>query len=91
MNYWSSSVDSGLGLKYIEQTLNHILNVCGGDTPAIGTDFDGFTDPPDELIDASEMPRLTCYLKGLGYTDETVEKFLGKNAMRLLMNGWKKR
>jgi len=91
MNYWISSVDSGLGLKYIEQTLNHILNVCGGDTPAIGTDFDGFTDPPDELIDASEMPRLTCYLKGLGYTDETVEKFLGKNAMRLLMNGWKKR
>ena len=91
MNYWISSVDSGLGLKYIEQTLNHILNVCGGDTAAIGTDFDGFTDPPDELIDASEMPRLTCYLKGLGYADETVEKFLGKNAMRLLMHGWKKR
>lgn len=91
MNYWTSPVDSGLGLKYIEQTLNHIINVCGEDTASIGTDFDGFTDPPDELIDVSELPRLTMYLKGLGYEDDVVEKFLGKNALRVLMNGWKKK
>jgi microsomal dipeptidase-like Zn-dependent dipeptidase len=90
MNYWISPVDSGLGLKYIEQTLNHIINVCGTDTAAIGTDFDGFTDPPDEIVDMSELPRLTCYLKGLGYEDDVVEKFLGKNALRVLQNGWKK-
>ena len=90
MNYWISPVDSGLGLKYIEQTLNHIINVRGTDTAAIGTDFDGFTDPPDEIVDMSELPRLTCYLKGLGYEDDVVEKFLGKNALRVLQNGWKK-
>jgi len=88
MNYWISSVDSGLGLKYIEQTLNHIINLCGTDTAAIGTDFDGFTDPPDEIVDMSELPRITCYLKGLGYEDDVIEKFLGKNALRLLTNGW---
>jgi membrane dipeptidase len=90
MNYWLSAVDSGLGLKYIEQTLNHIINLCGEDTAAIGTDFDGFTDPPDEIIDMSELPRLTGYLKGLGYSDETIQKFLGQNALRVLKNGWKK-
>jgi microsomal dipeptidase-like Zn-dependent dipeptidase len=88
MNYWISSVDSGLGLKYIEQTLNHIINVCGTDTAAIGTDFDGFTDPPDEIVDMSELPRITCYLKGLDYDDDVIKKFLGKNALRLLTNGW---
>ena len=88
MNYWISSVDSGLGLKYIEQTLDHIINVCGTDTAAIGTDFDGFTDPPDEIVDMSELPRITCYLKGLSYNDDIIKKFLGKNALRLLTNGW---
>jgi len=90
MNYWISAVDSGLGLKYIEQTLNHIINVCGEDTAAIGTDFDGFTDPPDEIIDMSELPRMTCYLKGIGYSDRIIQKFLGQNALRVLKNGWKK-
>lgn len=89
MNYWISPIDSGLGLKYIERTLNHIINLSGIDTASIGTDFDGFTDPPDEIIDMSELPRMTCYLKGLGYEDHVVEKFLGKNALRVLQNGWK--
>ena len=88
MNYWISPVDSGLGLKYIERTLKHIIDVCGTETAAIGTDFDGFTDPPDEIVDMSELPRLTSYLKGLDYSDDIVGKFLGKNALRLLNNGW---
>ena len=88
MNYWISPVDSGLGLMHIEHTLNHIINTCGSDAVGIGTDFDGFTDPPDEIVDMSEMPRITSYLKGLDYSDEVVEKFLGKNALRLLNNGW---
>jgi len=88
MNYWISPVDSGLGLKHIERTLSHIINTCGSDAVGIGTDFDGFTDPPDEIVDMSEMSRITSYLKGLNYSDDVVEKFLGKNALRLLNNGW---
>tara|TARA_R110002020_G_scaffold55309_1_gene153520 strand:+ start:5446 stop:6624 length:1179 start_codon:yes stop_codon:yes gene_type:complete len=90
MNYWISPVDSGLGLKHIEQTLDHIINVCGTETASIGTDFDGFTDPPDEIVDMSELPRITAYLKGVGYSDQIVENFLGKNALRVLQNGWLK-
>ena len=90
MNYWISPIDTGRGLKYIEQTLNHFLNICGSDTAAIGTDLDGFTDPPDEISDISKLPQITKYLKGLEYPDDVIEKFLGKNALRILMNGWKK-
>lgn len=89
MNYWISQVDSALGLKNIERTFNHIKKVGGSDVPAIGTDFDGFTDPPDEIIDVSQMPRITNYLEALRYDSEDIEKFLGKNGLRLLKNGWK--
>ena len=61
----------------------------------IGTDFDGFTDPPDEIVDMSQIPRLTRYLAclrdGLGskkYSDEDIQKILGGNALRLLLSGW---
>ena len=90
MNYWISPVDSGLGLKYIEETINHIINIGGAEVPSIGTDFDGFTDPPDEIVNMSQMPRITSYLKGVGYEDDVIRKFLGGNALRLIRNGWKK-
>ena len=34
--------------------------------PAIGTDFDGFTDPPDEIIHMGQLPRITSHLKAVG-------------------------
>ena len=90
MNYWISPIDSQLGLKYIEQTMNHIINIAGTETPAIGTDFDGFTDPPDEIVHMGQLPRITAHLRAVGYDDSVISKFLGGNAMRLLLNGWKK-
>ena len=95
MNYWISPIDTPLGLKYIEQTISHMRNVAGVDVIGIGTDFDGFTDPPDEIVDMSQIPRLTRYLAclrdGLGskkYSDEDIQKILGGNALRLLLSGW---
>ena len=57
MNYWLSTVDTGLGLKYIEQTIDYIRNIGGHEVIGLGTDYDGFTDPPDEMTDISELPR----------------------------------
>ena len=96
MNYWISPVDTPLGLKYIERTLEHAMRIGGSDIVGIGTDFDGFTDPPDEITDMSELPRITRYLasltSGLGtpkYSDNVLSKFLGGNALRVLREGWK--
>ena len=96
MNYWISPVDTPLGIKYIERTLEHAMRVGGSDIVGIGTDFDVFTDPPDEITDMAEIPRITKYLKCLTskggqqkYSDEIISKFLGGNALRVLREGWR--
>ena len=89
MNYWLTSHTTGLGVRYIEQTMKHIINVAGEDCPSIGSDYDGFTDPPDEMVNLSQLPRLTEHLLSVGYKEETIKKFLGENALNLLLKGWK--
>ena len=90
MNYWISPVNTGMGLKYIEETLKHIIKVSNVNVPAIGTDFDGFTDPPDELIDTGELPHITRYLLSCGYDETIVRNFLGLNAFSMIKRGWKR-
>jgi len=97
MNYWLSPIDSGLGLKHIERTIDHIIDIAGDEVLAIGTDFDGFTDPPDEITDISELPRLTRYLSCLKsgidtdkYSSGTITNILGRNSLRFILEGWKK-
>ena len=87
-----------LGLNVLSQTVEHVMNVGGTDCPALGTDFDGFTVPPLEIVEASQLPRLTQRLlaeygsrAAKKYTVESVHKLLGGNALRMLREGWGKR
>jgi microsomal dipeptidase-like Zn-dependent dipeptidase len=95
MNYWLMPHETRFGLNFIERTLAHFIETGGEDVAAIGTDFDGFTDPPDDLTDASQLPRLTQRLRaarsGPGasrYSDDTLHKLLGGNALRVLRAAW---
>lgn len=97
MNYWLVPYTVNLGIDAISRTLEHMVTVAGGRTDhlALGTDFDGFTDPPDDLKSASELPRLTQRLfseikwpSQRRYTDGDIENILGKNALRVLREGW---
>jgi membrane dipeptidase len=54
----------------------------------IGTDFDGFTDPPDDLENASYLPRLTQRLLAEGYSRTAILQIWGGNALRVLRQGW---
>jgi len=91
MNYWLMPHETHRGLNYITFTLRHLINVAGIDHVAIGTDFDGFTDPPDDLADASELPRLTQRLLAEGYSAAEIHKIIGGNALRVLRQGWGRR
>ena len=89
---------SKLAIKYIEKTIDHIINIAGDQVLAIGTDFDGFTDPPYEITDISELPRLTRYLKCFKssvntdkYSDNTISNILGRNSLRFILEGWGKK
>lgn len=78
------------GLDLIWRTLEHVHTVTGSfDHVAIGTDFDGFTDPPDDVRDASMLPAVTGMLLERGMAEADVKKVLGGNAQRVLAAGWR--
>jgi membrane dipeptidase len=89
MNYWLGEHHKKDGLHAIVATVHEIINVAGSDAVAIGTDYDGFTDPPDDLDDISEMPKLTDALLKADVSSDDVEKILGKNMERVLRDGWR--
>lgn len=91
MNYWLVPYERVRGIDYISQTIRHLLDIAGDHHVAIGSDFDGFTDPPDDLKDASQMPYLTQRLVSDGLSREQIIKILGGNALRVLLEGWGKK
>jgi membrane dipeptidase len=91
MNYWLMPHETKRGLNFVARTIKHFVNVGGIDHVAIGSDFDGFTDPPDDLKDASKLPRLTQRLVAEGYSREQIVKIWGGNSLRVLREGWGKK
>jgi membrane dipeptidase len=72
------------GLGAVVHHLKHIIDVCGEDAPALGSDWDGFIVPTTELCDAAHLPLLTDALLESGFSAEVVGKILHGNAMRVL-------
>jgi membrane dipeptidase len=68
-----------------------VVNTAGEDVVGIGTDFDGFTTPPDDLDNAAQLPRLTQRLSNDGHPEERIKKILGDNALRAIHQGWGKK
>jgi membrane dipeptidase len=91
MNYWLMPRESSRGLNVISQTLRAFFNTAGEDHVGLGTDFDGFTEPPADLLNAAQMPRLTQRLLAEEFSVEQVEKILGGNVLRAIRQGWGKR
>ena len=91
MPYWLVPHGHGQGLNEVARTIEYFVNIAGEDAVGLGTDFDGFTTPPEDLKDASEMPRLTQRLLSDGYSARTICKILGGNALRVLRDGWGKK
>jgi len=89
MNEWLGALSHGNGLDAVVTTVRQIIAVGGIDTVAIGSDLDGFTDPPDDLPDIAALPRLTEALALAGLADSEIEKVLGRNWERVLRAGWR--
>jgi membrane dipeptidase len=74
----------GDGLEPVVRHLQHILDVVGEDTPALGSDWDGFIVPTRELADPRGLPLLTDALLRAGMTPRTIGKILRGNVLRVL-------
>jgi membrane dipeptidase len=72
------------GINAVVKHLRHILDVVGEDTPALGSDWDGFIVPTKELADPRGLPLLTDALLRAGFGERVVGKILRGNALRLL-------
>jgi membrane dipeptidase len=88
MPYWLMPKESAQGLNFISRHLQYFVDVGGEDVAGLGTDFDGFTTPPDDLDNASQMPRLTQRLVVDGHCEAVIKKILGGNALRAIRQGW---
>jgi len=91
MPYWLMPKESGQGINFISRHIQYLVDTGGEDVVGIGTDFDGFTTPPDDLDNASQMPRLTQRLVVDGHSEVHIKKILGGNALRAIRQGWGKK
>jgi membrane dipeptidase len=91
MPYWLECSHPGPGLEAIWRTMEQINAWSGGEWRhvAIGTDFDGFTDPPDDCDSAAQLPRVREMLETRGLVRTEIEAVLGANARRVLRDGWR--
>ncbi len=90
ITYWLDAQNPADGLPAIWNTIAHIRDVTNSwDHIVLASDFDGFTDPPDDVRDASWFGRVTALLLQRGVPEEDVKKILGGNAQRILATGWR--
>ncbi|MBN2537945.1 dipeptidase, partial [candidate division WOR-3 bacterium] len=70
----------------LEDVLDHVehaVSVAGIYAVALGSDFDGFGDPPPRgLEDVTRLPALADGLRRRGFTDADARKVLGLNFLR---------
>jgi membrane dipeptidase len=90
MNHWLAPGEPKNGLNLLVKTIRHVVNNGGIESVAIGSDFDGFTDPPDDIKNAAQYPKLATELEKSGFTSDDIEKIFVGNARRLIESGWGK-
>jgi membrane dipeptidase len=64
--------------------IDHIREVAGIDHVGIGSDFDGFKNPPAGLEDVSCFPALLAELQKRGYGESDLKKVAGQNLLRVM-------
>jgi membrane dipeptidase len=91
MPYWLDRTHPGPGLDAIWRTMDQLREWSGGTWAhvAIGTDFDGFTDPPDDCDSAAKLPLVRERLEANGVSAQNAEAVVGTNARRVLRDGWR--
>jgi membrane dipeptidase len=75
---WAGSVDT------VVRHLEHVRNVAGEDTPALGSDWDGAILTPRDMPTCLELPRLVQAMLARGWSNDAIQKALGANFLRAL-------
>ena len=71
-------------LSMLIDHIDYIVKLVGTDYVGIGSDFDGINLTPQGLDDVSTYPLITKALVERGYSQQNINKILGKNLLRVL-------
>jgi membrane dipeptidase len=68
----------------LAKVIDYGVNLVGEDYIALGSDFDGGPELPQEIKDISDYPQMTIAMQRLGYGDHRIKKILGLNWLRVI-------
>lgn len=69
--------------EWVIQHIEYVINLVGVDYVGIGSDFDGIYQPPNQLDDVNDYPKITKALLEKGYSEKDIDKILGGNFLRV--------
>jgi len=72
------------GAEAIVRHIEHVIDVAGEESVAIGSDFDGLIVPPSDLRTVSELPVLVQRMLDRGFSTERVTRVLGANYLAVV-------
>ena len=75
---WAGRVDT------VARHIEHVYNVAGEDTPALGSDWDGSIITPRDMPTCLELPRLVAALQKRAVPERAIQKILGQNFLRVV-------
>ena len=80
IGYFETAV-CGLGLDSVLDAIDHVVEVGGIQTAALGSDYDGSVTVG---WDTSELAAITQGLLDRGYSDEDITAIMGGNTLRVM-------
>ena len=81
-------LDTDTPLADVVRHVEHVAEQAGIDHVALGSDFDGAA-IPDEIGDATGLPRVLEALRAAGYGDDDLRKIAHGNWLRVLREVWR--
>jgi len=67
----------------IVEHIDHVVRLVGSDHVGLGSDFDG-ANMPDGMEDCSKLPKITEALLRKGYSEDDIQKILGRNLLGVM-------
>jgi microsomal dipeptidase-like Zn-dependent dipeptidase len=80
IGYWHTAI-CGTEMRYVTAAMRHVISLVGDEYVGLGSDFDGATTTG---FDTSALPALTQQMLNDGFSETSIAKILGGNAVRVL-------
>jgi microsomal dipeptidase-like Zn-dependent dipeptidase len=80
IGYWDTAI-CGTEMRYVTAAMRHVIGLVGDEYVGLGSDFDGGTTTG---FDTSALPALTQQMLNDGFSETSIAKILGGNALRVL-------